>query len=381
MVFSYVPQAGAHGQPVSAADILDAHDPKKHSVLMSMCPLFAMLFVVWAFYYMRKDMFADKSVAYIALAGFSFSVTSVSMHTLNKACVSFTGAPSSVTIVQMIIAVVAILAVQGREVLAANRNQMMRWCIVPIVYAAMLNSSLFGFQYVSLTMLTIFRNLAPMVTMAVEGIIMPPEHRPQVTTSIIFSLMIMVVGAVLFSYGDESFSWVGVSIVLLNTIVAIFDRVLQRRLLVKECKDLPLSACMTINNTLGVLPSVALIFLTGESQGLNAAAANWADPGVITLIIMSGFMGLGIGFFGLMCQKAMSATSFQVLQNMSKVVVVSIGVGIFGDKVVGIRQSLGIILSLVGSAAYGAARTQENNNTKAEMQKLTEKKTGDQKEV
>lgn len=382
MVITHVQQQlavphDAHHAGSAEVVILDVHDPKKMGVLMSMGPLFAMLFAAWTLYYIRKDMFAEKSVAYIVLAGFSFSVTSVSMHTLNKACVSFTGAPSTVTILQMFIAVVAILVVQGKEVFAAKREQLIRWCIVPVVYAAMLNSSLFGFQYVSLTMLTVFRNLAPLVTMMVEGIIMPPEHRPVVTLSIVSGLVVMIIGALLFTWGDASFSWTGLGIVLLNTIVAIFDRVLQRRLLVKECQDLPLSACMVVNNTLGVLPSVLLIFLTGESAGYAKSAVNWADPGVLTLILMSGFMGLGIGFFGLMCQKAMTATSFQVLQNMSKVVVVSVGIGLFGDKVDSPQRMIGIFLSLAGSAAYGVARSREPQNTKGELHKLTTSKLED----
>lgn len=117
---------------------------------------------------------------------------------------------------------------------------------------------------------------------------------------------------------------------------------------------------MTVNNSLGVIPTFILAFATGEFQGFGKNAANWTDPGVILLLIMSGFMGLGIGLFGLMCQKAMTATSFQVLQNASKVVVVSMGVGIFGDKIDSPARIMGILLSLVGSAAYGYARSLEH---------------------
>lgn len=345
--------------------ILSNDDPTKMNTLTAIGPFFAVLFAAWMFYLMRKDMFPDKSVPYVALAGFTFSVTSVSMHTLNKAVVSFTHQPAMITSLQMLVALVTLLVWQGREVLNADRKQLIRWCIVPVAYAAMLNSSLLGYQYLSLTLVTVFRNLAPLVTMGVEHVIMPPEHRPSVTLPVVAAIITMMLGAFLFSWGEgASFSWIGLGLVILNTFLAILDRVLQRRLLVKECKDLPVVACMVVNNSFGVLPTIMLAWASKEFQTFEESATNWRDPGVVVLVIMSGFMGLFIGLSGLMCQKAMTATSFQVLQNMSKVVVVGMGVGIFGDKIDTHAKIVGMFLSLAGSLAYGYTRALEGSAAK-----------------
>jgi len=345
-------------------DVLSKDDPQKMHTLNAIGPFFMILAVVWLFYFVRKDRFPDKSFAYVALAGFTFSVTSISMHTLNKAVVSFTHQPAMVTSVQMLIAVIVLLSMHSKEVLAADRKQMMKWCIVPVAYAAMLNTSLFGYQYLSLTLVTVFRNIAPLITLIVEGFIMPPEHQPKVTVPIVASIGTMIVGAFMFSWTETAFSWFGIGLIVLNTLMAILDRVLQRRLLVEECKDLPISACMVVNNSLGVLPTLLLAMATKEFQGFEGSAANWQDPGVIVLVIMSGFMGLFIGLSGLMCQKAMSATSFQVLQNMSKAAVVFMGVEIFGDKIDSPGRIFGIALSLGGSMMYGYARTLEASKEK-----------------
>lgn len=353
-----------------ADTVLDANDPQKIGALMTICPLFVILGMAWSLYFSRKSLFTEGSYAYVALAGFSFSVTSVSMHTLNKVCISFTHAPSTVTCIQMLIAVACFMSVHAREVFQSDRKQVLSWCVVPLVYAAMLNSSLFGYQYLTLTLVTVFRNLAPLLTMTVEQYIMPPEHRPKFTTPVTASLLVMVIGAFLFSYSQAGFTWFGLGLVVLNTLIAIFDRVLQRRLLVQECKELPVSTCMVINNSLGLLPTLVLAGLSHEFRVIKEHAGNWTDPGVIVLLLMSGFMGLGIGLFGLMCQKAMSATSFQVLQNMSKVVVVSIGVSLFGDRIDSPQRIIGILLSLAGSAAYGYARSLENQVNKAELTPL-----------
>merc|ERR1719162_1048931 len=259
----------------------------------------------------------------------------------------------------MAFAVSATLASQWKEVLGADRKQMLRWCIVPVFYAGMLNSSLFAFDYISLSLMIVFRNLAPLVTMTVESLVMDAQHAPKVTLPAVLAIMMMVMGAVLSTIGQSDASWIGLAIVLLNTLLAIADRLIQRRLLVSECKDLPLSACMTLNNSLGMIPTLAVAVATNEVQTIPAHHTTWTDPTTLLLISLSGLMGLGIGFYGLMCQKAMTATSFQVLQNLTKIVLVCVGVYVFGDNMSSHTLQGGMVLSIVGSAAYGLARVSE----------------------
>lgn len=356
-----------HAENQTSVRLMDvlAKDPQKMAALMSIGPCFLILGGVWALYLLRKDLFPEKSVAFMILAGFSFSVTSVSMHTLNKAVASFTEMPSTVTCIQMVFAGVVLMGVDYRQVLQAPRGQMLRWCIVPFTYAAMLNSSLYGYQYISLTLMTVFRNLAPLATMAVETVIMEPEHRPSMSAPILCSIGVMVIGALLFSWKDEAFSWIGVGLVLLNTFLAILDRVLQRRLLVQECKDLQSSTCMVINNSLGLVPSLIMMIATHELEGFRQHTLVWHDPGFIALVIMSAFMGLFIGVTGILCQRAMTATSFQVLQNASKVAVVFLAVHVFGDDMGSYSHKVGMFLSIAGSLAYGYVRAIESSKASA----------------
>jgi drug/metabolite transporter (DMT)-like permease len=348
------------GHPVQGIpDVLSNNAPEKRGALKTVGPFFLILGVMWSIYFLRKDLFPEKSIAYIVLAGFSFGITSVSMHTLNKVCIDFTNAPSTVTVVQMAIALICFMAVYYREVLQADKQQMMKWCVVPLFYAAMLNTSLLGYEYLTLTLVTLLRNCAPVLTMCIEQFTMPPEHRPKFTLPVMAAFATMITGAFLFSYTQESFPFIGLVIIVVNTVFAILDRVVQRRLLVEECKDLPLQACMVINNSLGMIPTLALAAAQHEFNTVRGNMANWTDPGIILLLVMSGFMGLGIGLFALMCQKVMSATSFQVLQNATKVGVVAIGTQLFGDKVDTLARVVGLVLSLAGSAAYGYAKSLE----------------------
>jgi len=365
--------------PTVMKDLMEQHE--KLGSLTTVIPLVVMLGVAWGFYYARKEVFQTEGVFYIILVSFSFSAASISMHTLNKACVQLVGAPSILTTIQMAMAVIVTLACSHKEVFAADRKKLLRWTIVPIFYAGMLNSSLFGYKYLTLSLVTVFRNLSPMVTMTVEGFLMDKEHRPKVTVPVVMSLMVMVVGAVLFANQEVESTWLGLGLVTLNTLLAIGDRCIQRRLLVKECKDLPLSACMTLNNSLGMIPTFAMAIGMHEVQAFPAHHAAWTDPATLVLVALSGVMGMGIGFYGLMCQKAMTATSFQVLQNMSKVAVVGVGVFVFGDHMDSPAKIGGMALSLLGSAAYGLARASEAKEGAAslaagEQQSLLTQKLG-----
>jgi len=323
-------------------------------------PLVIFLCVAWTSKFVAKeDLFKTGGVLYITLVSASFGATSISMITLNKVCVSLTGAPSVLTAIQMAFAVAATLALQWKEVVGADRKKLLRWCIVPVFYAGMLNSSLFSFKYMSLSLMIVFRNLAPLVTMAVESAVMEAQHAPKVTLPVVLAIILMIIGALLSTIGQSDASYIGLAVVLLNTLLAVLDRLLQRRLLVSECKDLPLSACMTLNNSLGMLPTLAMAMAMHEVQAIPAHQAAWTDPATLLLIGLSGVMGMAIGFFGLMCQKAMTATSFQVLQNLTKIIVVFVGVSVFGDNMDSRTRQGGMVLSIVGSVAYGLARASE----------------------
>jgi multidrug transporter EmrE-like cation transporter len=344
----------------ASAELMTSLEDQKMGSLMTIVPVIIILAAAWATYYSNPKLFPTEGYAYLVLIASSFAATSISMNMLNKVCVAMTAAPSTLTTIQMAFTVAVTMAFSGREVLQADRRKAFRWMIVPVMYAGMLNSSLLGYKYLTLSLVTVFRNLAPLLTMCVEGLVMEPEHRPTVTLPMVASLLMMVAGAVVYSQGLVGATWVGLVMVVLNTVLALGDRLLQRRLLVSECKDLPLSACMTINNTFGMLPTFAMAFAMHEMDGYQAHSASWTDPKAMLLVGLSACMGMGIGFFGLMVQKVMTATSFQVLQNVSKAGVVAVGVGVFGDKLDSPARVIGMALSLFGSACYGYAKTMES---------------------
>jgi len=137
--------------------------------------------------------------------------------------------------------------------------------------------------------------------------------------------------------------------------LAVSDRLLQRRLLTTECKDIPSDVCTIINNSFGLIPTLLLACATHQFEETQTPTnkASWQDPRVLILLALSGCVGIGICYLGFMCQRVISATSFFVMQNVSKVAVVSAGVCFFGDPISSGSSVSGLCLSLGGSFLYG----------------------------
>merc|ERR1719163_2100623 len=99
---------------------------------------------------------------------------------------------------------------------------------------------------------------------------MPLDKQPAVDLKMILALMVMLAGAV--SYGGAiTLSWVGLGFALLNMILAITDRVAQRRLLTTGCKDLTTETCVLLNNLLGCVPTALVGYYMGEVARFDSA--------------------------------------------------------------------------------------------------------------
>jgi len=111
-----------------------------------------------------------------------------------------------------------------------------------------------------------------------------------------------------------------------------------------------------------MIPTLAMTVFSHDVEKVTApeTAAHFADPHVLILLLLSGLVGMGICYFGFECQREVSATSFFVMQNVSKVAVVCVGITVFGDPLSSPWAILGLILSLGGSFAYGKTQMELN---------------------
>jgi len=314
--------------------------------------------VMWAFFWWLPEEHAHKANGRVFLLCMTWASMSVGMQVLNKTLVSKLQAPALISVGQMWIAVVLVGIPSYKEVLGAPRGQLLIWLVVPLFFAAMLCTSCYTYQYMSLSFCTVIRNMTPLVVLPVERLLMPADTRPRVSYMVLFSMATMLCGTLLYGGGIGRVSVIGCVFAFTNMILAVSDRLIQRRLLTTECTGLASSVCTVMNNALGSIPALLLAGVTHQISDMASPEkrSSWTDFRVLTLLTLSGAIGIGICYLGFECQRAITATSFFVLQNFSKVVVVVCGIFFFGDPINSPFAVLGLTLSIGGSFSYGKAQ-------------------------
>jgi drug/metabolite transporter (DMT)-like permease len=301
----------------------------------------------------------------------TWCTTSLGMAVLNKRVVMVLQTPALISIVQMVMAALIMGPFAFKSLMQTDWRQLRTWLIVPLFFASMLCSSFYTYSYINLSLMTLIRTLAPLIVLPLEHLFMPAGQKPRISGDIIIALLAMLVGATVYAGGLKDMSLIGVAFGLANLVLAASDRMIQRRLLTNECKDLAPSVCTLVNNVFGMFPLILLAGYTGQLQNFKHPEVidHWMDPNVLALLLMSGVVGIGICYLGFECQRAISATSFFVLQNISKVAVVVAGVVIFGDPVKSPSAVMGLLLSLGGSAFYGKIQLEQSVYEKQESER------------
>lgn len=326
-------------------------------VIFVLCMVvYVVISLLWTTYWIlarRLNLVTGTGRVYTLLVAITWGLTSVCMHVLNKCVVERTKAPSLIASVQMGLAVLVLAPVSAHELFQASSGQLRRWLLVPVLFGSAVCMASYTYVYISLSLYTIVRNLAPIVVMPLEWILMERAKQPKITPMVCFALITMVFGAVLYMGGLYGVSWIGILCAVINMILALGDRLLERRLLTTECKDLPNRVCTLVNNVMGIFPCLLVARFTHEIRDVTRVHADaWTHPHNILLIIFSGIAGLGICYLGIECQRLFSVTSFYVMQNVSRVFLVMVGVVLFNEPLRATQSCLGLFLSLAGSCLY-----------------------------
>eukprot|EP00913_Durusdinium_trenchii_P007268 g6832.t1 len=132
-----------------------------------------------------------------------------------------------------------------------------------------------------------------------------------------------------------------------------------------DCRETARGGITFINNAVGLIPVAIAAYCQGEFQRLPLVAATLTpmETGFFVAktedqlyIALTCFIGLSICYTGIWAQSLISATSFLVMVNANKFVI--IGIEAFGmqTKVLTTVQLLGGTISILGGVLYGKAR-------------------------
>jgi len=280
-----------------------------------------------------------------------WTAASVSMNLVNKQASNAFPATCLLVIFQMIIADAVLcssLDYTSLRLAAVRRKDLAKWMVVPLLFAGMLCTSLMALKCTTLSTFLIFRNTLPIITFVAEKALygVPKEA----STPLLLSLALTLGGIVLYGWKNASLSHCGAALTVLNCALTCVDKLVQRTLLTDPDFTVSVPLCMLINNTAGILPMLFMAICTGEVWRWQPVVAA-VTPSSCMLLAVSGLLGCCLGITGLWMQQAVTATMALVLQNVSKIIVISIGIFVFKDAVVGLGLA-GCVLALAGSAWY-----------------------------
>jgi nucleoside-diphosphate-sugar epimerase len=289
----------------------------------------------------------------VVKSGFLFSVASIAMIVLNKACVSGFPHPSILLILQNS-ATLLILSFVGERRRSLESALIFQWLPCSLLFCVNLMSSLVSLVYISVPTFTVLRNLQPILAVWVDFII----RGEQTGSERIMFLVQILIGAILYCSHDLGFHLHGYLWALLHVVSMTMYSVVVKF----KCEKLQLTALdmSWYNNALSI-PSLFAV-LTVEhiinSNANNLVLQDFWGCGsrawCMISIIASLFVGFSLSVSGFQAQKVMSPTSWLALNNFSKIPAVAISVTLFGGYF-SFAAAHGMAISILSAYLYALA--------------------------
>ena len=232
--------------------------------------------------------------AHAELVGASifYMICSAGMSVFNKLAIQSMPLPVTLVCIQMLFTILSI-ASQPKSVHIGSMRDALRWGLtVPMLFAAMLVSSMVAMEYNTLGTIVVFRNIAPLFTLFIERMFRVPMKNSNETVA---SLLTIVVGVILYHSKGVAFSAAGLAAICLNMTFAVFERLMQRHLLAQAPVDISKPGMMLLNNAFGLLPCAILMMVYQEPARWTRVRSEMTAAGH-ALVLVSCLNGLAISY-------------------------------------------------------------------------------------
>ena len=210
----------------------------------------------------------------LLVASIFYMISSAGMSVFNKLAVQAFPLPITLVIVQMAFTTLTVAAKRS-SVHIGSRRDAFRWGLsVPVLFAAMLVTSMFAFEHNTLGTVVVFRNIAPIITLLIERLFRIPM---QVSLETVASLLCIVAGVILYHFNALGLTTLGLLSICLNMGFAVLERLTQRHLMAQDPVDINKPGMMLLNNACGILPC-ALLMIAYQVRRAAAAALQPSLP-------------------------------------------------------------------------------------------------------
>eukprot|EP00418_Pyrodinium_bahamense_P066062 CAMPEP_0179094118 /NCGR_PEP_ID=MMETSP0796-20121207/43146_1 /TAXON_ID=73915 /ORGANISM="Pyrodinium bahamense, Strain pbaha01" /LENGTH=301 /DNA_ID=CAMNT_0020791781 /DNA_START=132 /DNA_END=1037 /DNA_ORIENTATION=- len=276
------------------------------------------------------------------------------MMVFNKLAIQAFPVECTLVAMQMAFSALVMIIVGWSSLHIGSFRDALRWSAVVPFFTGMLLTSILALKGAPMTLVITLKALSPVFSLVIERFYPNPIG---VSAGMILSITAMIFGCVLYTLGMPRSHWSGVGWVFLNVAFSIADRLLQRLMLAKDQYpvDISKTGVTLLNNLEGLVPLVIVAWLTHEFPKVGVALRS-LDAWGIAWVVASCIVGVGISYCGIWAQSLISATSFLVLVNANKFIIIFVEAFCIRSKTLAPIQVAGAVVAILAGVAYGKAR-------------------------
>jgi len=298
----------------------------------------------------------------VVLSVCAFMAASAGMAIANKMAVSALKLPMMLVGIQCGVTL-GILIPAYKTIRLGSFTDKVRWLPVSLLFVGMLATSMVAYEFCTLGTVVVIRMISPLLGLLVEV----SFNRAKFVASphTFGSLGVIMLGVVLYAVFQKGIGAevIGIVFMIANMFVATGERLAQRYLMAENPVDMSDSGLMLYNNSVCVL-AMPLLMMLGKNEWNSLGNFSEVTPAGWGFIVWSCLCGACISYTAFRAQRRISATSFLVVVNMNKFVVVAYGIIVLGEAYNPVA-GVGTALALLGGAYYSWDRSQLKNRAKA----------------
>jgi len=276
---------------------------------------------------------------------------------INKAAVKFFPLPSMLLVLQMASSAIAVWIFGQINLFKVDRLEMQKikaYIGVVLVFTFNLFTNIKAVQGSNVETVIVFQTLTSLAVAYGDWKLLKSGPPP---TKIIVSLLVIVVGAVLYMIVD---SQEGFKVDAYFWQFAYFFAKFLDTIYIKHIVDtVPMTSWgrSFYNNLIAIVPVsiMAIVYSEPLKYQLHVENNDFQQPITMIMVILSCIMGLGISISGFKCRETTSATSFSVIGNMNKIGTVFINYLVWDHH----TSPLGLVclgICMFGGAYYAKVR-------------------------
>lgn len=165
------------------------------------------------------------------------------------------------------------------------------------------------------------------------------------------SLVPVILGVGLATYGDYYFTTIGFTLTFLGVVLSAFKTVMSNRIMTGSLA-LPALEILLRMSPLAAVQSFLYAFATGEASAFSAWVAEGnLTPSYSVALLGNGLLAFLLNISSFQTNKLAGALTMTVCANLKQCLTVLLGILLF-DVTVGVWNGAGMLVTLVGAAIY-----------------------------